>query len=185
MNASQFGAMTKKHARLIANYINDEAPGMVIRKTLRFIDGNFRAQGWQGATFQPWKGIQRKGTILVKTGALRRSFNYSNLSKGTVRFYSNMPYSGVHNRGFKGTVTVKAHSRSIYEKHRVQATTRSGKVRAKTVTSKTGEIWVRTFTRKMNVVKRQYAPYEGNESPVMNDSISRELTRETKKLLTF
>jgi hypothetical protein len=188
MNSNDFAKLTSRRANLIVNYINNQAPGMVIRKTLRFIDGNFRAHGWQGQTFQPWKEIRRKGAILVKTGALRRGMNYSNLSKGTVRFYNNMPYSGAHNRGFKGTVNVRAHTRSVYTKAKVTAVnefTRSGKHRQRTVTTKTGERQVAAHTRKMNVTKRQFAPYEGNESPVLNNSIVRELEREIKRILTL
>lgn len=167
-------------------YVTDQAPGMVIRKTLRFIDGNFRAQGWQGSSFQSWAPIKRKGTILVKNGRLRRGMNYSSAGAGAVRFYNNMPYAEVHNRGFKGTVSVKAHTRSKYFKSKVMAVnefTRTGRHKSKTITNKIGESQVKAHTRKVNIIQRQFAPYEGHESPVLNKSIARELERDISKIL--
>lgn len=169
-------------------YITDQAPGMVVRKTLRFIDGNFRAQGWQGSTFKSWAPIKRKGTILVKDAHLRRGMNYGSAGAGAVRFYNNMPYGYVHNRGFKGTVSVSAHTRAKYQKSKVFAInefSKSGRHKGKTITNKIGESDVKAHTRKVNIIQRQFAPYEGSESTVLNQSITRELEREINKILTF
>ena len=179
--------MSRKSVKKIHLYITDIAPGMVIRKTLRFIDGNFRSQGWQGATFNRWTPIRRKGTILVHKGRLRRGMNYSNAGAGAVRFYNNTPYAEVHNRGFRGTVNVKAHTRSKYIKSKVMAVnefTRTGRHKTKTITNKVAEHQVKAHTRKVNIIQRQFAPYEGHESPVLNTSITRELNREITKILT-
>ena len=117
MDSAQFIKHSRRQAARIATYINDEAPAMVVRKTLRFIDGNFRAQGWQGATFQPWKdkasnaGKKRPGRILIVTGRLRRGTNYSTNGRGEVRFYNNVPYAQVHNQG--GIINKAANVRSF------------------------------------------------------------------------
>lgn len=188
MDFKNFVSVSKAARLKISRYISDQAPGMVVRKTLRFIDGNFRGQGWQGSSFNRWQPIKRKGTILVKTAALRRSFNYAGAGTGAVRFYSNIRYAYVHNRGFRGTVNIPAHSRAVYKKSKVMAVnefTRNGQRKTRTVTNKTGEHQVKAHTRKVNIIQRQFAPYEGSESAILNASITRELEREITKILTL
>lgn len=176
----------KKTQRLVSAYLNDRAQGMIINKTLRFVDGNFRAQGWQGSSFKKWREIQRKGTILVKTAALRRSWNYQMASGGGVRFYNNVPYAKAHNEGFTGTVQVKAHQRNRYEKSQVHSLTdfnRNGTRRVRTVTNKVGSNQVKAHTRQVHIIQRQFAPYSGHESQVLNNSIIREINREINIIL--
>lgn len=159
---------------------------MVISKTLRFIDGNFRAGGWQGKSFQRWKENAKRTTTLVKTGKLRRSFNVSK-SGDSIKFYSNMKYASIHNRGFSGNIQIAAHKRSKYGQSVIMAVndfTKSGRRKSKTVTNKIGESEVRAHTRKVNIVQRQFAPIgDGSDSPVLIKSITRELERETLKIL--
>ena len=166
--------------------MHDQAPGMVVGKTLRFIDGNFRAQGWQGKTFERWKANQRNGTILVKSGALRRGTNYTSAGPGAVRFYNNVKYAGIHNRGgtIKKDVRVKAHERRQFYTDEVSA---PGARKEKWLKKQTGSSMVSAHGRSMNLTmpKRQFAPYPGSESPVMNKSITRELEREISKILNF
>ena len=79
--------------------------GMAGGKTLRFIDGNFAAQGWQGGTFKRWlkrkKNNKRNAgkNILSGIGTLRRGFNYGEVRPGEVRVYNNVPYAKIHNEG--------------------------------------------------------------------------------------
>lgn len=161
---------------------------MVVGKTLRFIDDNFRMQGWQGKSFQKWEPNARKGTILVKNGHLRRGFNYGDAGFGAVRFYNNVKYAAVHNRGFDARVKVPEHKRARYAKSKVFSVnefTKSGRRKSQTVTNKIGEGTVQAHSRHMKIRQRQFAPYEGSESPVLNKSITRELEREISKILTF
>jgi phage gpG-like protein len=192
MDSAGFTRFSRRQAGRIASYINDIAPSMVVRKTLRFIDGNFRAQGWQGSTFQPWKnkasntGKKRPGRILIVTGRLRRGVNYSTNGKGEVKFYNNTPYAKVHNQG--GTIntiaSVKAFTRRKFYSDETSA---PGARKAKFTKKHVGNSSVNAHTRKMKIVmpKRQFMPYEGNASPVLDNSIKRELEREIKKLLTI
>ncbi|WP_198659605.1 hypothetical protein [Nubsella zeaxanthinifaciens] len=172
--------------RQLSTYLTDRAQGMIINKTLRFVDGNFRAQGWQDSSFKKWRGIERKGTILVKTGALRRSWNYQYATGGGVRFYNNVPYAKAHNEGFTGTVQVKAHTRNKYGKSQVFSLTdfnRNGTRKVRTVTNKVGSNQVKAHTRRVHIVQRQFAPYAGHESQTLNNSIIRELNREINIIL--
>ncbi len=167
MDSHSFVRVSRQQVSRIVRYIGDQAPGMVVGKTLRFIDGNFRAQGFQGNKFEPWKKNRRNGTILVKSGALRRGTNYGSAGFGTVRFYNNVKYAGIHNRGgtINKRVQVKAHDRK----------------------KRKGFSPVKAHDRNMNLVmpKRQFAPYPGSESQVLNKAITRELARDINKILNF
>src|SRR5579859_2249181 len=112
MDSSQFGKLTSLQAKAFEYYFNGPGPLMVVRETLRFIQINFEKQGWQGASFVPWKA-NKKGLvpILHRSGDLQGGFNYTLQGNGDVLFYNNIPYARAHNEGFKGQVTVPAHSR--------------------------------------------------------------------------
>jgi len=65
MNSKQFNLKLLRQQKELKAYVYNQFPGMAARKTLQFIDGNFRAQGWQGQTFQPWRKNSRNGTIHI------------------------------------------------------------------------------------------------------------------------
>lgn len=67
MNPDQFKKHLEKKQAEFRNYVNTVFPKNAGEISLRFIDKNFRDQGWHGNTFQPWPSIKRKGTILVKS----------------------------------------------------------------------------------------------------------------------
>jgi phage gpG-like protein len=77
--------------------------------TLRFIDGNFKAQGFQGITFMKWairkaasKKDKRKGrAILVNKGRLRRGFRKQVQGAGAVAIINDVEYARVHNEGLQ------------------------------------------------------------------------------------
>lgn len=154
---------------------------MVKKQVYRFIDDNFRLQGWQGTSLEPWKPNKKGTTILVKSGHLRRGFN-DDTSPGLVRFYNNMPYAQVHNEGYSGSINITGHARSRYQK----ATTYNTSTRRRqTLTVKIGESPVQGHTRQMNISQRQFAPYEGHESQTLNNAIMRELERDITNLFKF
>jgi hypothetical protein len=97
-----------------------------------------------------------------------------------------MPYAKVHNEGFKGEVTVKSHTRNRYSKAKVGTGkfTQKGKERKKTVTFKSGETTVKSHTRKVNIPQRQFIPTQDSPSPVLNNAITRELTKDLKKIIS-
>jgi phage gpG-like protein len=170
VDSKDFIKLSRRQAANIVSYINLEAPAMVVAKTLRFIDGNFRAQGWQGASFQPWQKQKiPRGQILIKTGRLRRGTNYTS-SPGQVRFYNDVPYAKIHNEG--GTINAVVNVRAFTRM-------RLGKK------GKTSEVKAHTRMMKTLMPQRQFMPYEGHESPVLNDSIKTELEKEFKRILTF
>ena len=154
---------------------------MVVRETLHFIDDNFRMQGWQGVSLQPWLPNKKGTTILVRTGALRRGFNYSIQSDG-VLFYNNIPYAKVHNEGFSGAINIRAHTRSKYLKVKA-SNVGTGKVKASY--SKVSETEVSGHTRNINVIQRQFAPTANSPSPILEAEIVKWLEHDIKNILTF
>ena len=183
MNINNFSAKVRRQAAELERYVNAVFPGMAGNKTLRFIDGNFRAQGWQGATFKGWKANARGSTILIRRGQLRRSFRLD-ARPGYVRTWTNDPKAAVHNRGFKGTVTIREHKRRKYQKSRVGTGrfTRTGKERKKTVHVQTGMTTVKQHEREVNFPQRQFMPEKWNDSPVLVNSIRRQVTNDLKNI---
>lgn len=135
--------------------------------SIRFINGNFRAQGWQGQNFQPWQPLKKPrqgGSILRKTGHLAGSFFFT-ISPGQAHVKTLVPYAKAHNEGFKGTVNIPAHVRKI-----------------KTVKGIGKEVDVRAHTRNMNLPKRQMMPTNVYDSPVFFEAIKRETLRGLKNI---
>jgi|GEM_PF-1714847 len=183
MQAEQFPAHIRALAKDIEHYAMVEWPGMAGKKILRFIDGNFRAQGWQGSTFQKWKGISRKGTILVKTGAGRRAMRQETAA-GEVHTWNAKAYMGVHNHGFKGEVSIRSYKRSLYVASKVGTGrfTKTGKERTKTIHTKTGETMVKAHTRMMNITKRQFMPETYQDSIILWNAVKRQTIKDMKNL---
>lgn len=182
MDFSKFGGNIQAKARQLENYFNDGGNKAVIKEVTRFLDDNFRLQGWQGTSLEPWRANKKGTTILVKSGALRRGFNHSVIGAGTVQFYNNVPYAAVHNQGFNGSINITGHTRSKYEKaQKFDVNTR----RKQTLTVKIGETNVQSHTRQMNIDQRQFAPYEGHESQILNDEITKQLETDIMNLFKF
>ena len=183
MDAKNFPKDLQHKADMIRDYANNTFPRMAGAKILRFIDGNFRAQGWQGSTFQRWQPNKRKGTILIKTSRLRNSISQSFGPREVVTFTS-VPYAGVHNRGFSGTVSIPAHTRTKYAAVQVGTGqyTNHGTERTKTMHKATGSTQVKSHQRKMNIPKRQFMPEKYNDSPVLINSIKREVINTLKTI---
>jgi phage gpG-like protein len=183
MNANNINANLHKKTELLRQYMSDVFPRMAANKTKRFIDGNFRAQGFQGSTFQTWPKKMGKGRILLRTGNLRRSI-HAEVAPGTARIYTNAPYAGVHNRGFKGAVNVKAHTRNRYTATQVGTGrfTKGGVERTKTVHTLSGSGQVKAHQRQMNIPKRQFMPESISDSPVLMNAIRRDVINNIKAI---
>lgn len=160
-------------------------PAIAATVAVNFSKQRFVQQNWVGNTTVPWKQRQaatrlksRGRAILVKTARLKRDVKkiYANASRalvGTTRL--TVPYAKAHNEGFKGTVTVKKHTRRRFKRVREQYTDRKGKQRNRTskqVDAGKGLITVGTHTKKINLPQRKYL----GASPVMDKQIERALT---------
>ena len=108
-------------------------------KLTEMFKNNFREQGFFGQRWVATKvsktNKRGKGSILIVTGAMRRSIR-SQIRGMAVVFSSNLPYTALHNEGGKFSVTIRAHSRT---------------------NSKTGNSYsVRSHSRQMNMPRRQF-----------------------------
>lgn len=183
MTPEQFRANTERMARALENYVVNIFPSRAGKIALRFIDGNFHAQGWQGATFQPWKPNNAGTRILMKRAFLLRSFHYIT-GPGQCTIFSNSPYAYVHNFGFHGTVNVKAYTRHKYQAQKVGTGrfNKNGTERQKTIHMITDSTDVKAHTRTMNIPRRQFMPTDQNDSPIFANATKREITREVKAI---
>jgi phage gpG-like protein len=180
----EFELLLKNKASELEQYAMTKFSSTAGNITLRFIDGNFRAGGYQGATFKRWKKSKSKGTTLVNTGALRAGTYYTS-QPGQATIINNIAYAKVHNEGFKGTVTVKAHTRNKYTKAKVGTGkfTKTGKERTQTLTHKSGQHGVKSHIRKVDIPQRQFMPITSNDSPVLNRAIEREISKDLLNIM--
>lgn len=185
MTPEEFAKALQTKAKEIERYTNTRYPSVAGNIALRFINGNFRAQGFQGQSFERWKKSNKKrGSTLVNKGHLRAA-NYYTTQPGQTTLKNSSPYAKIHNEGFNGTVTVKAHSRNKYSKAKkgTGKFTKKGKERMQTVTFKSGSSQVRAHQRKMDIPKRQFMPTRPDDSPVLNNAIERQIARDIKQLM--
>lgn len=182
MSPEEFEKKLQITAKEIKNYANTRYPAVAGNIALRFVNGNFRAQGFQGTSFERWK--KSKGTILVKSGDLRGATYYTT-QPGQTTLKNPMPYAKVHNEGFKGTISVPAHIRNRYTRTKAGTGkfTKKGKEKMQTVTTKTGESEVKAHSRKIDIKKRQFMPTNANDSPVLTNAINREVARDINKII--
>lgn len=87
-------------------------PLIVGNEAVNFTLDNFRRQGFQGNTFQPWKGrknpnkwgkVKRPGrALLIDRGRLRRSVRITRITYEGVAIGTDVPYAKAHNEGVSG-----------------------------------------------------------------------------------
>lgn len=184
MNPQEFETELNRKANELKNYMLVGFPAKAGKIAVRFVNGNFRAGGFQGTSFKKWKPNTKGTTTLIKTGKLRAATYYT-VQPGQITIKNSMPYAKVHNEGFKGSISVKAHSRNKYSKTKVGTGkfTRTGKERTRTMTVKTGEKAIKAHTRKVNIPQRQFIPTAASPSPVLNNAILREAAKDINNIM--
>jgi phage gpG-like protein len=186
LSPEQFAVLLQTKKNEFERYAQMQFPTKAANIALRFINGNFRAGGFQGQRFEKWKKNKRGTTTLVKSGSLRAATSYS-VQPGQVLIFNRMAYAKVHNEGFKGKVTVKAHKRNVYTKAKVGTGkfTKKGKERMQTVTQKTGERMVKSHIRKVDIPQRQFMPIRPDDSPVLNNAVMRDVSKDLMNILNL
>ncbi len=152
-----------------------------------FTKQRFREQAWADTSTQPWKprkaGAKRnKGrALLVSSGRLRRSIRLIRTTADSATIGSDVPYARIHNDGFRGVESVKAHTRHKYTKSRVETgkLTKTGKMGMQTVSTISGDIQVKAHTRRMNMPRRRFM----GESAALRNQINRLVSSEIMKAL--
>ena len=180
MTPQQAEQLLLNKAKAFREYYDNVFPKRAGDITLRFIDGNFRAQGWQGESFSPWKAKKKgKPPILVGKTRKLRSGSYYVMTEGGAFIKNNVPYGRVHNEGFDGHVNIPAHQRRFFTKSKTGTgkLTKSGKERMKTIHTLKTVANVKAHTRHMNIPKRQFFPTSQQDSPLLAAAIEREISR--------
>lgn len=171
----------RKIAGRVKAYRDAEFPGIAGKKALRFIDGNFRKQSWEGV---PWKrrkgGKRNRGrALLIDKGILRRGNNFRT-SSGQVMVYNYVKYAKAHNNGINTTVNVKPHIRRLFGKYKASSLKTK---KASTKKQYKGDAKVKAHARKMRLPRRQFMPTAERPSSTLNREISREVKLQMLKIL--
>jgi phage gpG-like protein len=164
MDFTQFNKALQKKSEEVKKAIEKDILLKIESAGLRFVDDNFRNQGYEG---EKWK--ESDGTILVKSGALRRGFE-SDVGTDQVRFTNDVKYAPVHNEGFDGEVSVPEHFRNSFKKKGAKKT-------------KTGKVKVKAYKKHMKIPKRQYAPTIDKQSPTLNKQVEQVISSSISNIL--
>ncbi len=166
----------------------DNIPVKAGAEAVRFFKNSWREQAWIDTRVELWKKRQNESKknkgrgILIQSGRLRRSIRVAYRSGNIIVIATDVPYARAHNEGFKGTVTVKAHKRNQYTEKKVGTgvySIRTRKERKKRVKEVTGQISVKSHTRKMKLPKRQFM----GESHYLSKRFERIMLAEINKAL--
>ena len=136
---------------------------------------SFEKQAWRGLTLEEWAARSPKAArnvgraLLIKSGRLRRSFRILKLNENSVAFGSDLPYAEAHNTGVHGPVSVGSFSRNKLGKAKASELnkfTKTGKHRSKSISYIANTSTVKSFTRNMNLPRRQMMPTDDSDSPI-------------------
>lgn len=141
-------------------------PQLVATEAVNFSKERFVQQNWVDATTEPWRKrkvkrrskTRERGAVLVSSGRLKRSIRKVLVASDMVIIGSDVPYAQIHNDGFRGRETVKAHKRK----------SRKGR-----------STEVKSFTRSMNMPRRRFI----GQSAVLNTRIERVCTASIMKAI--
>jgi len=148
---------------------------------------SFEKQAWRGMIIQPWQARNPKAkrnvgrALLIMSGSLRRSIRILRTTYGSVTFGSDLAYAAAHNNGVNGMVTVNSFSRNKYGKAKASELnkfTKSGAHRTKSVTYISNTSEVRSFSRNMNLPRRQFMPAEDSDSPIFRADMEAVIRKE-------
>ncbi len=151
----------------MADFINANQLLTNILKDMRVelheeFDRNFERKAFFSDAWKPRKNPKALGSLLMVTGAMRRSIKAEVVDHG-VRFSSSLPYTTIHNEGGKGTLNVKAHYRT------------RGSKRYK----------VRSHQRRFNMPQRQFIGDGKDTQRIIQDVIQDNLKQFNLSLAQF
>jgi len=103
-----------------ANYLDNmsdrlrrSAPDIIAETATEYYKGRFKEKEWDGSAWDKAKP-KRTGSLLVESGAMANSIEPAKISESEVIIQagnSKVGYAKVHNEGFKGPITIPAHTR--------------------------------------------------------------------------
>ncbi len=151
---------------------------------VNFSKSRFVHKNWKDQNTVAWKARKRKsrGSLMIKTGRLKRSIRKLAVGRWYVIIGTDVPYAQIHNEGgtINERVKVKAHTRkrTTYAKRKRVKEGQSKYTKKKVGSQK---IHVRSHYRQMNLTieKRQFM---GN-SKALNNRIERYMLAQIKREL--
>ena len=127
----------------------------------RFVD-----QAWQNTSTEPWQPrrhnrrggkARQRGAVLVDSGRLKRSIRIISVSPTAITIGTDVPYAQIHNDGYKGTVSVKAHTQQVKgHKRKQKVKGKKGKLKTKIVNVRPHSRHVKAHTRNVNMPRRRF-----------------------------
>lgn len=155
--------IVERKLKAVAAAMKSRIPKLIGNELLNMTMENFKRQGFQGDSFQPWKKRKKNSkraegaALLIKSGRGRRGFRVSRADAEAVVVSNDVVYMKAHNDGSTALVTVKEHSRNKYSKEKVGTgkLTKKGVERTKTVSTVKGVGTVKEHTRRMRLPRRQ------------------------------
>lgn len=147
LNGEVFSRMRKALGDTFARKMTSEFGTIAVN----FSKERFVRKDWFNQVHEAWKPRKRKerGSLMVRTGRLKRSIQKISNGAHYVIIGSDVPYAKAHNEGLKTTTTayVSAHTR---RKTRQAVSAKTGRKLKKR--ENTGDtIKVKSHTRKMNI----------------------------------
>ncbi|PID89538.1 MAG: hypothetical protein CSB01_01420 [Bacteroidia bacterium] len=150
---------------------------------------NFQRQAFFDRPWKPRQGNKapKRGILIGKgRGHLWKSLR-SKIRGNSIVFTSNVPYASVHNEGFSGRQSVKAHSR-IIKAHKRRITARTNLKTRKTTKAYNQQVREHTqhvgaFSREMNMPQRQFIGDHPQVRTIIKKTIDEEVEAFNQKLL--
>lgn len=171
--------------------VREELPQQLAAVAQNFFVDSFQRQGWYDSlTLKRWKPRKgerwrrkkkgRRGNrgILDKTGRLRRSIKIRSARFQKIVIATDVAYAAAHNYGYKGTVSVRSHTRRRYGREKEEYTTKTGKQSTRQKKVVKSSYTVRQHTRKMNLPQRQFMGH----SPMLDRKLNKVIERQMEHL---
>ncbi len=122
---------------------------------------NFRRKAFFDKPWQDRKDKEALGSLLIVSGALRRSIQ-SQITNEGIRFTSNVPYASAHNEGVRGRIAIKSHIRR----------SRKGKIHP-----------VKAHSKQVSLPQRQFIGDHPKVRSIIKETMDEELEAFNQELL--
>lgn len=133
----------------MADDILRESAEIIAATAQEYYRDSFRRKDFDGEPWMPAKTPSRRGSLLVKSGALANSIRIAEVSPRRVVISAGgdkVGYAQVHNEGYTGLVNVPEHTRRARPRSLIPSEGKPVK----------GEVTVRAHTRHASIPKRQF-----------------------------
>lgn len=95
--------------------LHKQFPQLAAVTAVNFSKERFVKKNWLGTNYKKWepKKQNSKGSLMVKSGRLKRSIRKLKVTRNSVTIGTDVPYAEIHNEGgtISKTTTVKQHTR--------------------------------------------------------------------------